>query len=178
MLGISGFGGAGKSTLARRISELTGAPVVGVDSFFRHTNFEDCPNWSCIDFDRLKSEIVEPFEAGVSTISYREFDWEQNRPGGVRTISHEGLLILEGVRLIGSPIQPSISFSIWIDCPIDIAIARGKYRDKTTYGVDNDELWDGIWKDNDLEYARLFEPMRRADAVIGCEDFGDSPSQN
>lgn len=171
ILGISGFGGAGKSTLARKIAELTDAPLIGIDAFFKHTDFENCVNWDCIDFYRLKTEIIEPFEKGISPIQFREFDWENNRLGKLTEISHKGLIIVEGVYLFASPIQASITQSIWIDCPIEIAIARGKERDKKQYGVNNDALWDGVWKQNDLEYRNRYKPMELADIIINYKDL-------
>ncbi|MBE9101621.1 uridine kinase family protein [Vacuolonema iberomarrocanum] len=171
ILGISGFGGSGKSTLAHKIAEFTDAPVIGIDSFFKHTDFGNCNNWDCVDFLRLKTEIIAPFRNGISPIKFREFDWENNSVGKLNEISHKGLIIIEGVGLFGSLIQSSITKSIWIDCPIEIAIARGKERDKSQYGVDNDVLWEGVWKQNDLESFEKYHPMEVANIIIDYKDL-------
>jgi len=58
------------------------------------------------------------------------------------------------------------SYTIWIECPIEIAIERGKKRDRNMYGVSQDEKWDGIWRDNEMQCYREFDPMENAERVI------------
>ena len=58
------------------------------------------------------------------------------------------------------------SYTIWIECPIEIAIERGKKRDNDNYGVSQDENWDGIWRDNDMQCYQEFDPMENAECII------------
>ena len=34
------------------------------------------------------------------------------------------------------------------------------------YGVFQDEQWDGIWRENDLQYYQAFSPREHADFVV------------
>ena len=58
------------------------------------------------------------------------------------------------------------NYTIWIDCPIEVAIARGKRRDREDYGISQDENWDGIWRNNDLQYFKRFLPKESADYIL------------
>ncbi len=75
-------------------------------------------------------------------------------------------MLVEGVGLFRPSLMDRFSYTIWIDCPIDVAIARGKRRDNEDYGVNNDEYWDGIWRKNDLGCYNEFKPKEKVDLVI------------
>ena len=81
------------------------------------------------------------------------------------TVPHEGVIIVEGVGLFRPELMKYFAYTIWIDVPIDVAIARGKKRDREEYDSPNDELWDGMWKKNDEEYVAAFKPQEVADFV-------------
>jgi hypothetical protein len=48
--------------------------------------------------------------------------------------------------------------TLWIDVPQDEATARGKKRDRHEYNNPQDELWDTLWRQNDLEYLEAYKP--------------------
>ena len=75
IIGISGFGGAGKSTFAKMLSKELEAPIVGVDSFCKSKVHENFELWDVMDFQRIESEVIQPFISGEKTIEYGEFDW-------------------------------------------------------------------------------------------------------
>ena len=126
------------------------------------------PNYQWIDFDRLRSQVLIPFLEGQTLINYQEFNWETGILDiqATLTIPESAILVLEGVGLFRPGIKELCTLKIWIDCPIEVATSRGKLRDKQVYGVDNDILWDGIWKQNDLAHYQIHEPYRVADLVI------------
>jgi len=166
IIAISGFGGAGKSTFANALSSKMDIPIIGVDSFFRGFDIIDYSKWECIDFARLEKEVCLPFLKGNKVIYYRDFDWEANSLGRVKKISHPGKIIIEGIGLFRPDLIDYFSYMIWIDCPIEEAIKRGKRRDKEQYSRPEDPNWDGIWKRNDEEYWSAFKPKDIANEVI------------
>ncbi len=165
IIGISGFGGSGKSTLARRLSEQLAAPIIGVDSFFRSIHETDYRDWEIIDFERLCTAVILPFTHNQSPLSFTEMDWGTGEITRQTEIQHNGVLIIEGIGLFREPLLGRFTIKIWIDCPIEVAMERGKARDKNAYGVDNDHLWDTLWKQNDLQYFASKKPHEGADYV-------------
>lgn len=166
IIGISGFGGSGKSTVAKELSRELAAPVIGVDEFWKSTSKDDYNLWENIDFDRLTTEVLKPHAEGNLQISYGVFNWEKNKVTERRTVNSKGILIVEGVGLFRPSLMKYFAFSIWIDCPIETAISRGKKRDREEYGVNHDDNWDGLWKKNDLQTYHEFSPQKAADLVI------------
>lgn len=165
IVGISGFGGAGKSTLAKMLAEKTNGIIIGIDSFWKSIETEDYNMWEVVDYGRLIDEVLVPFRAGKSVIRYREFDWEKGQIGEWKEISRKEILIIEGVGLFRPEVLKYIDYSIWIGRSIEESIRFGKKRDKEEYGIDNDRLWDGVWKRNDLECFEKYNPFHRADCV-------------
>ncbi len=168
IIGISGFGGSGKSTLAKGLANKLKATCIGIDSFFKLKDYSEYQLWDIFDFKRLEIEVLKPYLSGDLKISYGEFDWEKNKVLSKSTIITNGFLIIEGVGIFRPEIRKYFSYSIWIDCPIDVATERGKRRDKEEYGISQDKNLDGIWKSNDLQCFNEFSPKMKADFIMNC----------
>jgi|SRR3989344_1375515 len=166
IIGVSGLGGAGKSTFASLLSSVLDAPVIGVDSFMKNRTLTDYSLWEVMDFKRLEKEVLLPFLAGKNPIQYGHFDWGRNAIEEQRRVNHRGRVIIEGVGLFRPELLRHFSYKIWVNCSIEKAISRGKKRDRKENQNSQDEYWDGIWKKNDQEYLDIFKPREIADAVI------------
>jgi uridine kinase len=170
IIAISGFGGSGKSLLAKSLGLAIDAPVVGIDSFMKEGAFDTDYNlWEIMDFSRLEKEVLKPFINNESQIKYGHFDPKSNTISESREITNNGRLIVEGVGLLRPELLDYFTYKIWIDCPLDVAISRGKKRDRDDYGSPMDELWDGIWKKNDQQCYEEFKPMEKADYIVDHE---------
>lgn len=167
LIGISGFGGSGKSSFAKKLGEALGAPVVGVDSFQKKGAFNtEFSLWEIMDYSRLEKEVLRPFVNNESLIRYGQFDAGSESISGTVEIENNGILIIEGVGLFRPELLKYFSYKIWVDVPVDQAVARGKKRDREGNGGPTDELWDGVWKDNDMQYLGAYKPKESADIVI------------
>jgi uridine kinase len=166
LIGISGFGGSGKTTLAEQLGKGLNASVVGVDSFMIDRTLTDYRRWEIMDFTRLENEVLKPFTNNQNPISYGHFDWGKNGIVETREIEHNGYLIVEGVGLFRPELLKYFSYKIWIDCPLEEANERGKKRDREVHLNPQDEYWNGIWKENEKQYFSEFKPNEIADAVI------------
>jgi uridine kinase len=167
LIGISGFGGAGKTTFAQNLGAYVNAPVVGVDSFQTKGAFTtEYSLWRIMDFPRLEHEVLIPFLAGNTSIQYGHFDPGPEMITENRTITHNGILIVEGVGLFRPELMHYFTYTIWLDCPMEIAIARGKWRDREIHHNPTDALWDGVWRRNDLEYLDTYTPEKKAHIVL------------
>lgn len=165
VIAVSGFGGSGKTTLADLIGESINAPVVGVDSFQKDGVFDTAYKlWEIMDFVRLEKEVFIPFFDNQEVISYGNFD-PVSKSITKRQIENTGKLVVEGVGLFRPELEKYLMFKIWIDCPIQVALERGKKRDREI-GSPVDSLWEGLWKENDLQYLEKFDPKSNADFVV------------
>jgi|SRR3989344_257818 len=173
IIAISGFGGAGKSTFAELLGGAIGASVIGLDSFARD-RLETHSLWESMDFDRLEREVLIPFLSNTETIQYGHYDWGENKVMKTKSTGHNGYLILEGVGLLRPNLNKYFSYKIWVDCPKEEAIRRGKKRDREVYKNPRDEKWDGIWKINDTEYFEKYKPNEMADVVISNHENKNS----
>ena len=166
IIGVSGFGGAGKSTFASALSSAIKAPVVGVDSFATDRLDDHHSHWGSVDFMRLEQEVLRPFIEGQNLINYGQYDWNINGISEIIHIPRCDILIVEGIGLFRPELLEYFSYKIWIDTSIVEATRRGKKRDREVYQNPQDEKWDGSWKKNDLEYFKDFKPKEQADVVI------------
>ena len=146
IIGISGFGGSGKSSFAKILGEKIGAKVIEVDSFQSPDIFSDKQYslWDIMNYAQLEKEVIQPFLNN----------------------GKEKMLIVEGVGLFRPELNKYFAYKIWIDCPIETATFRGKKRDREEYHTPQDEKWDGIWKKNDLQYYESFKPAEKADIIV------------
>jgi hypothetical protein len=64
IIAVSGFGGAGKSSIASALGSKIGAPVLGIDSFIKDRTIMSYAYWEIMDFKRLEGEVLRPFLEG------------------------------------------------------------------------------------------------------------------
>jgi uridine kinase len=173
LIGISGFGGSGKSTFALALGEKLKAPVVGVDSFAKHNVHKDYEFWDIIDFNLIEKEVIKPFLSWKQEISYKEFDWKKNGFGEQVSFKNHGILVIEGIGLFRPALMKYFSCTLWVDCPMNEAIIRGKKRDREDPNKpQHDAYWDGIWKENDLQCFEHFSPKQKADFIVNHHKIG------
>ena len=166
IIGISGFGGAGKTTAANALAEILHAPVICVDQFSMDKTIEDYTHWKGMGFERLEREVLMPFSNGDNPLTYGHWDHGANRIVKTVEVPHSGFLIIEGVGLFRPEILKYLNYKIWVDVPQEVANARGKKRDREIHKNPQDEKWDGPWKRNDEEYFNDYKPKEQADLVL------------
>lgn len=153
LVGIGGHGGAGKSTLAARISEaVVDVQIVATDSFWNGSGF---------DLDRLRSDVVDVLLAS-RTARTDEWDWhrKQLRPG--RSIEPSGVVIIEGVCALHEMFRHDLDVRIWVDAPHDVRLERGVARD----GESARSTWLDVWMPNEAAYVERDDPISCAHLVV------------
>lgn len=168
IIGISGFGGAGKSTLANLLKQqLGGAEVVPIDDFIIGPKDQRSSDWATFDRPRLIAEILEVARPNkvIKYMQYQSGVWANNLKGKPREIKPSRYLIVEGCSVIHPILTKYYDLSVWVDVPLDVATAQAKARDSSQTN-NQDKLWDEVWNPNDLDYFNQFRPDWLADVKL------------
>lgn len=122
VVAIDGPAGAGKTTLAARLSRLLAAPTVHMDDLF--------PGWDGLAEapGKLVEWVLAPLAAGRQAV-YRRYDWEADAYAERVAVPESDVLIVEGCASGATAAGPYLSLLIWIDAPHDVRMARGIARD-------------------------------------------------
>jgi uridine kinase len=162
-VGISGFGGSGKSTFAQELAARLGeSEIVPMDNFWRPEFNVRSSDWVAYDRERLIELVLRPAKRG-KTIHYQMHDWETGTPGSWRTVSPASFLLIEGISALHPNLFPYYDYTVWVDCPLETAEARGLQRDYPD-GRDETQVWTTIWTPNERDYFAKYRPDRLADA--------------
>ncbi len=162
IIAIDGFGGAGKSTLAKDLKkELQSATIVEVDDFYLFGVKSDA-NKSNFDRSRLVEQVLEPLKQGQSA-SYQKSIDENNPLSEYFDVPQVDYLILEGVSSFHPGISKYIDYKIWLDISADEAKKRMMNRDKSQGQDHGEEFWshhtDSYQANKDLHHPELLADL-------------------
>ncbi|MGY2874909.1 uridine kinase [Marmoricola sp. URHA0025 HA25] len=150
---VDGPAGSGKTTLAREVARLCGAPVVRMDDLY--------PGWEGLfDVEPEVLGLLGPLSEG-RTGTYRRFDWSAGEYRETHLVEPAPLLVLEGVGSGNRAWSDLVTTLVWVEAPDDVRLARGLARD----GQEQREHWLRWLPDE----ARLFsreQTRARADLVF------------
>ena len=141
VIAIDGRGGAGKSSLARKVvAALPGAVHVEFDWF--HLSKAEVRDDQRFDSARLIDEIILPFRAGSRDLECKRYNWGylSGNPDGLaeEPIRLHGVevIVLEGCGVLSPELARLFDLRIWLDTPAKEALVRGMRRDIEEYGLD------------------------------------------
>lgn len=165
LLGISGHGGAGKTTLATRLAAEVGGLRIGTDSLYAADTTQrglfDLHDWAQI------LGLVGQLRGGSTPVRYttRTFDGIE----GTKELVPPAVVIIEGIRLIRPEIVELVDATIWIDLPADVAGERAKRRNREQGDCEAEiQLWDTRWIPEALAYQDQLRPEQLARFVIAA----------
>ena len=166
VVGISGFGGAGKSTLARALVDaLPDAVRMRGDDFLDpqrvHRRSAD---WDGVERARLVDEVLRPFRDG-SPGTFRRYDWDADRLTEPEPVPRADVLVVDLIGLFHPDSLPWLDLTVWCDVDLDEAVRRGMARDRAA-GNDHDEVWTRVWGPNERDFAARFAPRDIAEVLM------------
>ena len=157
-VGIGGRGGAGKSTLARHVE---GAQIVSTDEFWDGDGFE---------LSRLRAEVFELLVVGREA-RYASWDWPARRPGGIRVVEPQGIVVVEGVCALHRMFRDDYDVRVWVEAPYERRLERGIARD----GEGARASWVERWMPMEDRYIERDDPVSCADIVVDGSAPLDAP---
>lgn len=167
LLGIDGYGGAGKSTLAQSFKEVDPdrVTVIHMDDFYKPSNLRELVeeneaggNW---EYDRVKEQILIPLINNQNT-KYQRYDWDTDDMAEWHNVPAGGVVIVEGCYALIDGINEYYHFKIWVHSPKNIRLARGIERD----GEHKRHLWEELWMPAEEHYMQTQKPQEKADLII------------
>jgi uridine kinase len=143
MLGIAGWSGSGKTTLAVELARQLDATLFPLDLYYRDLSQFPLDSRHKRNFDHpdsLESElIVEHVRALANgkTIQRPVYDFKTHSrvAGAFDTITPAGVVIVEGILALHyAELRPLYTFSIYVNAPHDVCLARRIHRDMRERG--------------------------------------------
>ncbi|MGP3974809.1 uridine kinase family protein [Streptomyces sp. 8N114] len=130
LVGVDGHAGSGKTTLARRLSELLGgAPVLHLDDLACHEALFD---WT----ERLARQVLAPLERGAPA-RYVVYDWVARVYSTEAVLPPAPVILVEGVGAGRAALRPYLACLLWADMAAETAWRRGRRRD----GAGQRDFW-------------------------------------
>jgi uridine kinase len=174
LVAIDGCGGAGKSTLARGVSNsLANVSIVRADDFFRPVSQPQAGTLApakayelYFSWERMRDEALVPLRQG-KTARYQPHDWTTDAFGEWVTVEPNPIVIVEGVYSSRPELRDLLDAIIFIEAPRDVRrrrmLARGHH------DSDSESDWLIPWMAAEDWYVEHLRPQESADLVLKNE---------
>lgn len=168
LVGVDGPGGAGKSVFARALAQdMPNAAVVEMDDFFLPSAERSAddpltkPIGGDFDWQRVRDQVLCPLSKRCTAV-YRRYDWETDRLAEKHGVSPDAIVIVEGVYSTRDELASYYDFTIWVECPRELRLARGIARS----GEQIRERWENDWMIAEDRYIASQRPQDRASLIL------------
>ena len=150
---VDGPAGSGKTTLARQVAALAGAPVVHTDELLE--------GWGGLPgLAGTLDRVLRPLAAGRPS-AWRRWDWHADQWAEEHPLAPVPLLVVEGVGSGAGVLADLTTLLVWVEAPEELRLARGRERD----GEAMMPHWERWLVEEGLEHARE-RTRERADVLV------------
>ncbi|SRR5258708_2608493 len=159
LIGIDGFGGAGKSTLAKLLKgHFENVTIVEMDDFYQSA-------LKRADYQRVDEQVLKLLVKDTPA-SYQRYDWKTDTMAEWHTIEPGGIVVVEGVYSTAKEMSDAYDLKIWVECSQEIGMERGIARDLTKDKVETRNKWINDWMPREKDYVDTQNPKKYADYII------------
>lgn len=165
VIAIDGRCASGKSTIARMLSEITGAGIVHMDDFFLplelRTQERLARPGGNVHYERFKEEVL-PVLTGREGFSYRCFDCSKMQLKGNRSVPAGAFRIVEGAYSCHPVFGKYADLTVFSDVEADEQLARIRSRDGEQMLASFRERWIPM----EEKYFAAFPVKEKADLIV------------
>jgi uridine kinase len=177
VIGIAGGTGAGKTTVARLVTENVGESVtrIPLDNYYRdlsHLDFEERTEQnydhpSAFDWDLLEAQLSSLLEGQAVEMPQYDFAAHNRTPERTR-VEPTDVVILEGIlALYDDSINEMMDLRLFVETDADVRILRRIQRDVIERGRDLESVIEQYLSTVKPMHEQFVEPTKRnADLVI------------
>ncbi|ELZ78770.1 uridine kinase [Haloferax volcanii] len=177
VIGIAGGSGAGKTTVARLITENVGESVtrIPIDNYYKDQSHLDMAereqlNYdhpSAFEWDLLYEQLSELMEGRA--VEMPQYDFEiHNRKTERETVEPTDVIILEGIlALYDEDVNEMLDLRLYVETDADVRILRRIQRDAIDRGRDLQGVIDQYLSTVKPMHEQFIEPTKKhADLII------------
>lgn len=184
LIGIDGVDGAGKTSFADelrdRLSPLAHVDRVSVDGF--HNTRDDRYRrgrqsaegfWlDSYDYETFLGSVIEPIRAGAGTFlpAAHDVDTDAVLTGPRLPVVRGSFVVVDGIFLHRSELQGQFDWTLFLDVPFAVSVARMSRRDGSSSDPDAEE--NARYVGGQRIYLTQCSPADRADVHIDYGDLG------
>lgn len=164
VIAIDGRCGSGKTWLARLIAESFPCNVLHMDDFYlpfarRARDWEAVPGGN-MDFERLRSELLLPIQAGKDAI-YRPYCCPRDSFGEAVALPRRELTVVEGSYSRHPSMGIAYDLTIFLTCAREVQRRRLKQREGSRFAA-----FEQRWIPMEEKYFRCFDVEATSDMVL------------
>ncbi len=168
ILAIDGRCASGKSTLANKLSALTGATVIHADDFFlqpfqRTEKRLETPGEN-VDWERIKTQVLMPLSRG-ETAYYRPFDCHTMSFGKELSAAPVKVVVVEGTYGLNKELAEFYSSSVFMTVSPKIQLERITARN----GREGAEMFKKKWIPLEEKYFSAYDLQNRCRYVVNTD---------
>ena len=131
------------------------------------------PPGDSFDWPRVLSDVIRPVRNNTSG-HYRRYDWETDSLAESHSVPAGTIVSVEGCYSMLAPMLGYYDFTIWVESPVDMCLARGLARS----GEHEREVWEHEWIPIEDRYIHEQNPSSRARLVIDTSLGFESEGQH
>lgn len=176
-IGIAGGTGAGKTTVAREVTEAVGEAVtlVPLDNYYEDLSHLDFEERTSVNYDHPSAfewELLqEQFDALLSgqAVEMPRYDFENHvREEGTTHVEPTDVIVLEGIlALYDDAVNEMLDLHLYVETDADVRILRRIQRDVVERGRDLEGVMDQYLSTVKPMHEQFVEPTKKdADIII------------